>query len=173
MTGVKSTLARGLCQPNRISRVAPAVSSKFLRYSVQASRHTAPVSPYAIQGYCPVCDEEGQIYSGRFFCSPTQADLDRIYRTEAEWVRRRDGDLDGCWPQDEIPFTYMTHQANFHYLNKGIHIGRRCLTPDSFWSPLVASQSNKSKCMRFARKAPSVWASAKLSSQSMHVRILA
>jgi len=35
--------------------------------SIKASGESAPVAAYAIQGYCPSCDEEKQAYRGRFF----------------------------------------------------------------------------------------------------------
>jgi hypothetical protein len=37
------------------------------RTSVQDTKRSAPVAPYAVQCYCPTCDSEGYIYGGRFF----------------------------------------------------------------------------------------------------------
>lgn len=90
-----------------------------LRLSVQSRGQTAPVSPYAIQCSCPACAQVGHIYGGRFFASPTEHDIRRLSLAETDWFERRDRDLDGCWPREEIPFTYMTHQANFALPEQG------------------------------------------------------
>ena len=66
-----------------------------------------------IQGYCPHCDEESRIYGGRFFKALIERDEERVAAAEREWYVRREADLRGCWPREEIPDTYMTHHANF------------------------------------------------------------
>ena len=83
------------------------------RLSVQATRHTPPSVPYAIQAYDPERDASGAPYGGRYFKVPSEADIDRLVAAEREWALRRDTDLDGYWPREELPRTYMTHQANF------------------------------------------------------------
>lgn len=90
-----------------------------LRLSVQRTRRTAPVAPYAIQAYDPAREAEGGVYGGRYFAAPSAADMDRLVAAEREWASRKDADLNGCWPREEMPFTYMTHQANFALPEQG------------------------------------------------------
>lgn len=90
------------------------------RTSVQSTNRSAPMAPYAIQGYCPACDAAGHIYGGRFFAEVSKADFHRLNSAEAEWARRRGVDLSAFWPRDTIPDTYMTHQANFALPKQGI-----------------------------------------------------
>jgi putative DNA methylase len=89
------------------------------RDSVEKFGHNAPVAPYAIQGYCPHCDAEQRTYGGRFFAKFARGDQHRLVRAEQEWMNRRDGDLADCWPRDEIPYSYMTHHANFALPRQG------------------------------------------------------
>lgn len=89
------------------------------RLSVQRTRRTAPVAPYAIQAYDPAREAEGGVYGGKYFAAPLAADVDRLVAAEREWASRRDTDLNGCWPREELPFTYMTHQANFALPEQG------------------------------------------------------
>lgn len=90
-----------------------------LRLSVQRTRRTAPVAPYAIQAYDPTRETEGGIYGGRYFSAPSPADMDRLVAAEREWTSRKDADLNGHWPREQMPFTYMTHQANFALPEQG------------------------------------------------------
>jgi hypothetical protein len=76
--------------------------------AIEASARTAPVAPFALQGYCPACDEAGQSYSGRFFMPASENR--GIEASEREWLGRRNRDLAGYWPTTEIPFGHMTHQ---------------------------------------------------------------
>lgn len=87
--------------------------------SVQQTRRTAPVAPYAIQAYDPARDVAGSPYGGRYFKIPDAADVNRLIAAEREWTSRRDADLNGYWPREEMPFTYMTHQANFALPEQG------------------------------------------------------
>jgi adenine-specific DNA methylase len=89
------------------------------RESVEAFSHTAPVAVYATQCYCFQCEAEGHIYGGRFFAQFTEEDRRRLVFAEQEWTTRRDSDLDGFWPREEIPHTYMTHHANFALPKQG------------------------------------------------------
>jgi len=90
------------------------------RTSVQSTGQSAPVAPYAIQGYCPTCDAAGHIYGGRFFTGVSLEDFHRLNAAESEWARRRDVDLAEFWPREAIPDTYMTHQANFALPKRGV-----------------------------------------------------
>jgi len=89
------------------------------RLSVQRTRRTAPVMAYAIQAYDAARDASGTPYGGRYFAAPSAGDVDRIVASEREWASRRIADLNGCWPREEMPFTYMTHQANFALPEQG------------------------------------------------------
>ncbi len=93
--------------------------SQDIRESVQAVKHGAPVAVYAIQGYCPACDAESRVYSGRFFVALCSKDNGRLIGAEREWHARRDADLRDYWPREEIPHTYMTHHANFALPKQG------------------------------------------------------
>jgi putative DNA methylase len=90
-----------------------------LRVAVKDSSKSAPVTPYALQGYCPDCAADGHIYGGRYFQAPTANDFARLVAAERDWAQRRDADLADCWPREEIPHTYMTHQANFALPDQG------------------------------------------------------
>ena len=90
-----------------------------LRLSVQATRRTPPAAPYVIQAYDAAREEDGHPYGGKFFKAPSSLDIERLVAAEREWDRRKHGDLEGCWPRDELPRTYMTHQANFALPEQG------------------------------------------------------
>jgi adenine-specific DNA methylase len=90
-----------------------------LRDSIEKSGHGAPVAVYATQGYCPDCDADSQNYGGRFFTAFTANDQRRLARAEQEWNARRDVDLAKFWPREEIPYSYMTHHANFALPRQG------------------------------------------------------
>ncbi len=84
--------------------------------SIRKTGKTGPVAPYAIQGYCPVCDSSKEAYNGRFFSTPRIG----LYEScDAEWWRRKDSDLRGCFPLQEIPFGFMTHLNNGGIPNHG------------------------------------------------------
>jgi putative DNA methylase len=84
--------------------------SHDIREAIAATGKNGPVAMYAIQGYCPHCDGEGQAYGGRFFISVT--DTTRYDAAVKEWSRRKDGDLSGYWPTSEVPFGFMTARNN-------------------------------------------------------------
>ncbi len=84
-----------------------------LETSDPATHRSLPVCVYAIQCYDPQRDADGHPYGGRYFKAPDESDICRIVAAEREWNARKNVDLDGCWPRDELPVTYMTHQANF------------------------------------------------------------
>jgi putative DNA methylase len=81
--------------------------------------HAAPIAVYATQGYCPDCDVEGRIYGGRFFVELGERGRRRLVAAEREWNSRRDLDLANFWPREEIPYSYMTHHANFALPKQG------------------------------------------------------
>jgi putative DNA methylase len=90
-----------------------------VRESVERFGHGAPVAVYATQGYCPDCDAEQRIYGGRFFAKFAERDQRRLVSAEQEWSARRDADLAEFWPREEIPYSYMTHHANFALPKQG------------------------------------------------------
>lgn len=68
--------------------------------TVKAFGKTGPVAMYAIQGYCPECDKEGQLYGGRFFIPVEDSTpFDTALR---EWEARKDQDLEGFWPREAL-----------------------------------------------------------------------
>jgi putative DNA methylase len=81
--------------------------------------HDAPIAAYAVQGYCPQCDHDSQVYDGRFFARFTQLDEQRLAASEQEWRLRREADLKDYWPREEIAHSYMTHHANFALPRQG------------------------------------------------------
>lgn len=93
--------------------------SQDLREAMQSAKHGAPEAVYGVQGYCPRCDAESQIYSGRFFAGLSDRDCRRLVDAEKEWFSRRDADLRDYWPREELPHTYMTHHANFPLPEQG------------------------------------------------------
>lgn len=85
--------------------------------TVKASEKTGPVAAYAIQGYCPQCDSDGEAYNGRFFL-PVQ-DARPFDAAEEEWNLRSEGDLADFWPRSELPYGFMTHHLNGGIPNHG------------------------------------------------------
>ena len=76
--------------------------------SIEATKKTAPATPYAIQGYSATLKTTGNPYGGRFFLPHT--DARSLNAAHAEWDRRKNADLADYWPQSAIPFGHMTHQ---------------------------------------------------------------
>ncbi|WP_437191344.1 DUF1156 domain-containing protein [Planctomicrobium sp. SH527] len=62
---------------------------------------TPPISAYAVQGYCPLCDKANASYGGRFFSLP---DISLITSATREWQVRSTTDLNDFWPRQEIPY---------------------------------------------------------------------
>jgi adenine-specific DNA methylase len=83
----------------------PAVIIEALRRAKQS----AATMPYALQGLCPECQQEGHVYGGRFFSAPSRHDIARLTAAIFEWERAKDSDLAGYWPTDEIPYGWQTH----------------------------------------------------------------
>lgn len=84
--------------------------------AVKATQKTGPVAMYAIQGYCPRCDEAGEAYSGRFFATP---DPTSYAAAHDEWDQRQIKDLADYWPKSELPFGFMTSLNNGGLPNHG------------------------------------------------------
>ncbi len=84
--------------------------------AIKATSKTGPLAAYAIQGYCPVCDELGLPYSGRFFAVPDPRVANAAHQ---EWEKRKDGELSEYWPKSEVPFGFMTSMNNGGIPNHG------------------------------------------------------
>jgi putative DNA methylase len=88
--------------------------------TVRASKKTGPGAIYAIQGYCPDCDEANETYGGRFFAPmDSEALVARYNAAVAEWESRKEGDLKDFWPRSELPYGFMTHKLNGGIPNHG------------------------------------------------------
>lgn len=84
--------------------------------AIKATKKSGPLAAYAVQGYCPFCDEQGLPYSGRFFATPQMRATDAA---NAEWEQRRETDLSTYWPRSEVPFGFMTSMNNGGIPNHG------------------------------------------------------
>lgn len=85
--------------------------------SIRATAKTGPVAAYAIQGYCPTCEEAGAMYGGRFF-APVK-DTSAFDAANYEWEQRKEADLAPLWPRSELPYGFMTHMNNGGIPNHG------------------------------------------------------
>ena len=78
--------------------------------AVKASGKSGPVAQYAVQGYCPTCNEEKRPYRGRFFAAVSDT---RAFDAAAlEWEARKENDLAPFWPRQEVPYGLMTGIQN-------------------------------------------------------------
>lgn len=85
--------------------------------AIKETDKSGPVAAYALQGYCPNCDDSGEIYGGRFFAplrNPAAIDA-----ANQEWEDRRETDLAEFWPRSELPYGFMTHMNNGGIPNHG------------------------------------------------------
>ncbi|HEX8359297.1 MAG TPA: hypothetical protein VF613_04290 [Longimicrobium sp.] len=107
-TGVTFRTDEGTVRQSGIFSCGSCGTSQRIVEAVEATGKDAPSAAYAVQGYCPTCDEQGRSYSGRFFSPASEASSESA--AALEWETRRGGDLAGFWPTSEIPFGHMTHQ---------------------------------------------------------------
>ena len=70
-------------------------------------------------GDCSECGTEARIYGGRYFAKFDRDASRGIVAADREWRQRCDTDLSEYWPREEIPYTYMTHHANFALPKQG------------------------------------------------------
>jgi len=89
--------------------------------SVKPTKHTAPVTAYALQCHCPQCDAEGYNYNGRYFKPLESGDVKRLILAEWEWADRKETDLKEYWPRQEIPFSMSTHVEHPIHLHGYTH----------------------------------------------------
>jgi putative DNA methylase len=85
--------------------------------SIKTTKKTGPVAAYAIQGYCPKCDIDGQPYNGRFFAPLLETRT--CGSAHGEWDLRKNSDLKAYWPTSELPYGFMTHMNNGGIPNHG------------------------------------------------------
>jgi hypothetical protein len=77
--------------------------------SVERTKKSAPVSPFLVQGYCPLCAGQDDPYGGRFYSLPDQ----RRYAAAAkQWEMDRAESLAHLYPQSRIPNGYMSPIQN-------------------------------------------------------------
>lgn len=84
--------------------------------AIKQTKKSGPLAAYAIQGYCPKCDQENRPNSGRFFTTPQHRVFDIASK---EWEQRRESDLAAFWPRCKIPFGFMTSMNNGGLANHG------------------------------------------------------
>lgn len=84
--------------------------------AIKETKKTGPIAAYAVQGYCPTCDQQRLPYSGRFFAVPSHRTFDEANH---EWEKRNNADLDAFWPRSEVPFGFMTSMNNGGIPNHG------------------------------------------------------
>ena len=77
--------------------------------AVKGSKESGPFSPYAVQGYCPICYENDEGDKGKFFDTPNVKALEA---SQIEWASRSENDLASFFPHEEIPYGFMTAMAN-------------------------------------------------------------
>lgn len=77
--------------------------------SVERTKKSAPLSPFAVQGNCPACKSEGDPYGGRFYSVPQ---VESIVAAARQWELNRDSCLTKYWPRSVIPDGYMSPIQN-------------------------------------------------------------
>ena len=78
--------------------------------SVKKSGTNGPVSPYAVQVYCPECDAQKYPGNGRYFVAPdAQEHLRQFAAADKEWEERSKNDLAGFWPVCELSYLSLIH----------------------------------------------------------------
>lgn len=83
---------------------------QHLSASLAQSGKDAPISAYAIQGYCPECSNARVPYNGRFFA--VEKETARFDAAGKEWELRKNQDLNDFWPKSSIEFGHQTHQRD-------------------------------------------------------------
>jgi len=70
----------------------------------------APISAYAYHCYCPECDNEGELYNGRYFTDASN--IESYNSAFVGWEEKKNNVLKGFWPESEIVFGHQTHQRD-------------------------------------------------------------
>lgn len=74
--------------------------------SVKATGKSGPMAMYAVQCYCPECDDNKAAFSGRYFAYPDVRSFDSA---NSDWALRRETDLHPYWPRCELSQGWKTH----------------------------------------------------------------
>lgn len=74
--------------------------------AITASGESPPMAVYAIQGFCPACNDEGQAYGGRFFAPHDSAAI--LNAATREGYARRCADLSAFVPTTDVPEGFKT-----------------------------------------------------------------
>lgn len=98
------------CQEETCGRIQDVLDS------IKATGKSGPMASYAEQCHCPECDREGRPYGGRYFQKPDHRSYDAA---NAEWEARKNADLQGFWPESELPYGFMTHHLQGGVPNHG------------------------------------------------------
>lgn len=75
--------------------------------AISHSKTTAPFAPYAFQVFCPICDSDSSLTSGRFYVPANK--IDGISAADAEWHKRKMSDLSEYWPRSLLSRGWKTH----------------------------------------------------------------
>ncbi len=101
------------CQENTCGRQQDVLDS------IKASGQTGPMAAYVLQCYSPGRNSSDAPYNGRYFAP---ADINAAKRQNlavSEWEERKDSDLEGYWPESELPYGFMTHHLQGGVPNHG------------------------------------------------------
>lgn len=77
--------------------------------SVQSSGDTGPVTFYTLQCFSRNRKDSGSAYNGRYFKEISTSDVIRYNTCIEEWEKRKNSDLQGLWPNDELSYGWKTH----------------------------------------------------------------
>lgn len=116
-TGIEIDTVEGTITKRSTFRCSACGNPEDVLTAIKATRKTGKVGAYAIQGYCPECDEAHLPYGGRFFAPITKAAA--LNTSIQEWADRKTTDLADWWPKSELPYGFMTHHLNGGIPNHG------------------------------------------------------
>jgi len=105
-TGMAFSTERGTVPKKSTFECGACGKSQDVLKAMTAFGKAGPMAPFAVQGYCEVCDKAGVPYGGRFFTVPTGAL--NIGAGQEEWQSRSASDLEEYWPRTELAFGLKT-----------------------------------------------------------------
>ena len=77
--------------------------------AVSASADTGPLSALVLQCFSSIRKSYGKPYSGRYFKVVESKDVERLNAAITEWNLRKNNDLLGYWPTEELSYGWKTH----------------------------------------------------------------
>jgi len=80
--------------------------------AVKATKTNGPFAEYALQCFSPQRAETSAAYNGRYFKKVSNENIAQYNAALQEWQHRKNNDLKGYWPENEVPFGFMTGMAN-------------------------------------------------------------